>query len=150
MNPVGTQEEEIAKRIFRDIAARFPGLASELHEEATQWADVRLELPRQSGLAFDVTLTLQNGDELMLAAGSLFTVSWFPCTDAEAAERFSNAAAGLLAGEHRIREHHRDGRAVKAELQSFEDGAWTTFASSETWHLPLPWRKTYVVLQNRT
>ena len=147
---MGAQEEEIAKRIFREIIARFPHLKFALQEEPDKQAEVRLELPRQEGLAFDVTLRLQFPDELILDAGSGFTVAWFPCTDTEAAKRYKDAVAGLLAGDHRIREHHRRGEAVKAELQSFENGEWKTFAESSTLHIPLPWRKTYVILQNRT
>ncbi len=138
---------QVAKRVFAEIADSFPHLMCELAEDANGAIAVSAEFPQQPSLRFPIYLNLQD-DELYLNAGGSFCVAWFPCTEADVVCRFKEAVIGLLSGNARIREHHRGGRAVKSELQVCERGNWRTIATSSTLHLPLPWAKTYLILQN--
>jgi hypothetical protein len=109
--------------------------------------DVALDIPAQSGLLFNVSLNLQNLDELHLSAGALW-VSWFPCTRPDRASEYVDSVIGLLSGRYRILEFHRGARAVKARLQRPLGGKWETIATRYA-IFALPWpRMTQRVLRN--
>ena len=131
---------------FKSIQAAFPHLTMTLDTEPGN-VDVALEIPNQSGLAFDVFVNLQ-GDELHLNAGASFWLEWFPCTDAGVETDFVESVRGLLYGRFRIVEHHRGGKAFKAVLQRPTDRGWEGHGTWMRPHLP-GWGATKVVLQNR-
>ena len=111
--------------------------------------ELAMDIPAQHGLSFDVSLNLQNLDELHLNASSLW-VEWFPCTNPKKVEEYFEAVSGLLSGEFCILEHWRGKYAVRAHLQRPVNGGWKTIA---TWidFFPslVPWpAKTYNVVQN--
>jgi len=108
--------------------------------------EIRVEIPAQPGLDFDVELNLQNGDELHLCAGALW-VEWFPCTDPEETQAYFDAVSGLLSGRCRIVEQRRGRRPVRAELQRPVGEAWECIGSWATLSLPWP-AKTQTVLRN--
>lgn len=134
-----------ARRAFEDIAAAFPGLRAERRQD--EQVELGMEFPSQSGLSFDIGLTLQNEDELFLSVGS-FRCSWFPCTEPERVEEYKDAVIGLVRGDNRLLEHYRGKRSVKAELQEPRGGSWATIATWSSDLLPFPWRKTYRILRN--
>jgi len=109
--------------------------------------DLNMDIPRQTGLNFDVNLNLQNIDELHLSAGH-FWLEWFPCTDGGIVSAFREAVCGVLSGEFRILEHYRGKRAIKAELQRPSGQGWQTIGTWSTWSLPIPWRVTTRELRN--
>jgi hypothetical protein len=136
--------EEIAA-LFASIQSAFPALAMQL-ERSHPEVELLLEIPKQPGLSFGVSLNLQ-GDELHLNAGS-FWLEWFPCTKHEVREAFTEAAFGLLSGQLRILEHVRGRRAFKAYLQRPTPQGWQTIGTSGWGFSFFPWRATTRVLQN--
>ena len=109
--------------------------------------DLAMNIPPQPGLLFDVSLNLQNLDELHLTASALW-VEWFPCTKPDRVEQYFEAVSGLLSGRFRILEHWRGKRPVKAELQTPIGTAWKTVTGSSDL-LSVPWpRKRFKIVQN--
>lgn len=132
-------------RLFEHIRDSFPRLSMRLDEDPPE-VDLAMHIPQQPGLAFDMNLNLQ-GDELHLSAGA-FWLEWFPCAKADVVEAYRRAVHGLISGDYRIREHHRGGRAFKAELQKMEGDDWQTIGTWSGWACPLPRRTIEKVLQN--
>jgi hypothetical protein len=130
--------------VFEAIRASFPHLKMELKRNDKQ-VDLRMHIPRQRGLAFDVNVNLRGG-QLHLRAGAC-TLKWFPRTSADVVARFREAVQGVLSGNFRIVEHCRLGRPIRAELQKPQLHSWQTIG---TWRrLHLPWgKKSLQVLQN--
>lgn len=140
-----TAATQIAQQVFASIQAEFPQLAMELDTQH-KFVDLLLRIPRQSGMQFEVSMNLQNSDELHLNAASLW-VEWFPCTDPKVAAQFHEAVSGLLSGRYRILEYYRGNRVVKASLQRPNGAEWE---SVKTWcrlHFPFP-RAASRVIQN--
>src|SRR5687768_8019271 len=98
---------------FEELRTEFPHLTSSLSTEHAPM-DLHLEWPRQAGLSFPLSLSLQ-GDELHLNAGDVFWVEWFPVDQPDVAAAFFAAVRSLLSGESRIVEHSRRGRCFKAQ-----------------------------------
>lgn len=147
MNEMMTEKErEIALLVFREIESAFPNLKITLDLEHPH-VEMMLHIPKQEGLVFDVSLNVQNRDELHLNAGS-FWQEWFPCTDEAIGKRFIEAVTGLLAGDNRIVEHYRGKKAVKAQLQRPKGADWETIATWSCLHLPIPFRQTTKTLRN--
>jgi len=140
---MSTPELEIALDAFRRIQERFPQLTMKLDREHPH-VDVVLDIPQQRGLDFQVSLNLQNRDELHLAAGA-FWCEWFPCTSPAKVDEYLNAAIGLIEGRYRILEHLRGSRVVKAELQRPLGSDWETVGRWLTVSLPWPRKKTRVL-----
>jgi hypothetical protein len=133
--------------LFESFRASFPALTMHLHHEHPH-VDLLMEVPRQSGLAFDMTLNLQ-GDELHLSAGA-FRLEWFPCTDSEVVSRYQDAVSGLLSGRYRILESAIGNRVVKAQLQRPDSNRWQTIATWSNLGVLLPWPRSTQILQNRS
>lgn len=131
---------------FESIGTAFAQLTMTLDTQPGN-VDASLEIPKQPGLDFDVSINLQ-GDELHLSAGDYFWLEWFPCTDESVETDFFESVHGLLSGRFRIVEHHRRGKAFKAVLERPITHGWE---SHGTWHSPsLPIGPiTRTVLQNR-
>jgi len=136
---------EIALRVFRHIEAEFPALSMSLVTDHPQ-VDVMLDIPAQPGLAFDVSLNLQNRDELHIVAPG-FWCEWFPCTDPQKEEIYREAVAGLLAGSYRIVETLVGDRVVRAELQRPIGTDWKAIGISLTFSFPWQ-RKSTRIVQN--
>ena len=130
--------------VLEAIRASFPHLNMELKHNDKQ-VEMRMHIPRQRRLAFDVNVNLR-GDQLHLRAGAC-TFRWFPRTSADVVARFREAVQGVLSGNFRIVEHCRLGRPIRAELQKPELHSWQTIG---TWsRLHLPWgKKSMRLLQN--
>ncbi len=138
----------IAPDVFQEIRSAFPSLHADLQHNHPH-VDLNMDIPRQPGLGFSVNLNLQ-GDELHLAAGDALWVEWFPCTDPKISRDYVDVVKGLISGEFRIIEYQQAGRTVKAALQRPRGDGWAVVARWSKLHLPLPWRTTQRVLQNRT
>ena len=130
------ENKDLAVQLFQRIQASFPSLNMELDLEPEN-VQVSLDIPKQDGLLFDVSLNLQNSDELHLNAGALWQ-EWFPCSDEAVSQQFFEAVSGLLSGTNRILEHRRGRKVIKAELQRSNDSGWETIARWSCLHLPLP------------
>ena len=131
--------------LFEEIRAAFPALRMDLQQEPVH-VDLSLDIPKQPGLDFAVSLNLQ-GDELHLSAAS-FWLEWFPCTNAEVMARYRDAVHGLISGRYRIVEHCVGTRAAKAQLQRPDGNTWQTIGTSSNWSALISWRKTKRILQN--
>jgi hypothetical protein len=130
------------------IRRTFPHLRVDVRSE-TPHAHAVAELPVQPGLAFRLSLSLQNRDELHLSAGDHFWVEWFPVGKPDVFEQFGAAAVGLIAGEYRIIESYRFGRAVRARLERPKpSGGWETIATWLNLGGLIPWPGKRKVIQN--
>ena len=132
--------------LFDGIRQSFPALTMHLHLEHPQ-VDLLMEVRKQAGLAFDVTLNLQ-GDELHLTAGGAFWLEWFPCTDPDVSARYHDAVIGVLSGRYRIVESAIGTRVVKARLQRPHRNGWRTTGTWSNLGSLLPWPRTTRILQN--
>jgi hypothetical protein len=130
--------------VFEAIRASFPHLNMELKCNDKQ-VEMRMHIPRQRRLAFDVDVNLRS-DQLHLRAGPC-TFQWFPCTSADVVASFREAVQGVLSGNFRIVEHCRLGRPIRAELQKPELHSWQTIGTWRRLHLPCG-KKSMLVLQN--
>jgi hypothetical protein len=131
------------------IRRAFPDLRVDVRRE-TPHAHALADVPVQPGLAFRVSLSLQNRDELHLTAGGHFWVEWFPVSRPEVFDQFGSAAVGLIAGEYRIVESYLFGRAVRARLQRpRRSGGWETIATWSNLGGLIPWPGDRKVIQNK-
>lgn len=135
-----------ALRLFERIQAEFPALLMKINPNHP-YVEVSVEVPRQTGLAFEIELNLQNDDELHLCVGE-FWCSWFPSSDPQVVHRYLDAVTGVLAGRNRIVEYVRWGRVQGADLQAPDGGGWKTIARSSHGLLPVSWGATRRVLRN--
>jgi hypothetical protein len=139
------EKTAIGRETISEILGQFPNLRSTEDQDVP--VEISITLPVQKGLQQEVWLALQNTDELTFCV-NYFQCEWFPCTDRSQVERFVYAVTGWLSGRHRILEHYRGPRCVKAELQAGEEGDWKTFASWGQLSIPYPFRRTTRVLTN--
>ena len=133
-------------KVVETIQAQFPSLCIELATEHPH-VEALLEIPVQQGLAFPVSINLQNCDELHLNVGS-FWCEWFPCREREVSDRFVEAVCGLLSGAYRVVEYWRGGVALKADLQRQVGGGWQCVASWSRLHIPVSWGMTIKTIHN--
>lgn len=146
--PAETEQYRIALSTFERIHSKFPSLSMKL-DLRPHPVELAMDIPMQPGLSFDMSLNLQNRDELHLNASALW-VEWFPCTNPKKVEEYFEAVSGLLSGDFRILEDWRGKHAVRAQLQRSSNDGWKTIA---TWidFFPslVPWPpKTYKAVQN--
>ena len=69
------KEYQIALATFGSIRTAFPAFTMNL-DLTPEHVDIAMDIPIQAGLLFDVSLNLQNRDELHLNASALW-VEWF-------------------------------------------------------------------------
>tara|TARA_R110000782_G_scaffold58236_7_gene121863 strand:- start:1104 stop:1541 length:438 start_codon:yes stop_codon:yes gene_type:complete len=136
---------EIGYATIARVLRQFPSLRA--IEDSDVPVEISFTLPVQNGLQHKVWLALQNNDELTFGVNH-FQCEWFPCTESSRAEEFVDAVAGWLSGRHRILEHYRGSRCVKAELQARDEDEWKTLATWSLLWIPFPFRKTFEVLTN--
>lgn len=136
---------DIGRRTIAEILSQFSSLHST--EDPDVLVEISVTLPVQDGLQHEVWLALQNNDELTFGVNH-FQCEWFPCTEQTRVDEFTNAVTGWLSGRHRILEHFRGARCVKAELQARETDDWRTLATWFKLGIPYPFKKTYKVLAN--
>jgi hypothetical protein len=130
------------------IRQRFPDLHMEIthdHPHVEALATISAQPPR---LQFEVSINLQNRDELHLNAAHLWT-SWFPCGEESVFGRFVEAVLGLLSGEYRILESFVARQHASSKLQKPAGSSWQTVASGASLAVLIPWKRRSQVVQNR-
>jgi hypothetical protein len=132
---------------LEELRASFPDLTCDVSFDHPE-LDAVAEFPPQPGLSFEVSINLQNLDELHLNAGELWT-SWFPCGDEEVFRAFIDAVSGVLSGRYRVVQEFVFGISTGAELQRPAGNAWETITGNTTMFPALiPWWRERTVLQN--
>ena len=141
--------ELAALELFTDLRSQLPDLQVAINPNDPN-VEISVEIPQQTGLAFDVHLNFQNRDELHLVAGE-FWCSWFPSSDATVTERYREAVLGVISGQYRIVEYRRWGCRARAILQAPKPEGWQTVAKSARGVLsliPFRWGERERILQN--
>lgn len=129
------EAEAVARRVFAELAARFPSLTME--ERPEDPVEISIVIPEQEGCRYWVSLNLQNADELHLVVEN-FWLEWFPCTTPRVAELYLEAVSGFLSGDYRIVERHLFGSRYLSLLQKPTAGGWKTIGSSNSLGAGLP------------
>jgi hypothetical protein len=107
-----------AEALFRDFAARH----SFTIEKITQRnVELLMRLPRQQGLSFELTLGLQNSDELNIGFEGFWSY-FFPF--AEKRHVVESALEGIALGKCRLAIHRQFGGVVKRVLEQRSNGSW--------------------------
>lgn len=135
----------VARRVFGELAARFPSLTME--EQPDDPVEISIVIPEQEGCTYRVWLALQNGDELHLLVEN-FWLEWFPCTTPRVADDYLDAVTGFLSGQHRIMEYSFRGKTYLARLQKPHSEGWKTIGTWRTWGFRVPGRVTTRELRN--
>ena len=117
----------IANSLFKEIQNEFSDITMELGTEY-EHVDLAMEIPVQEGNTHCINLNLQ-GDELHLSVAS-FWCEWIPCTDAKVVANYKKAVIGYIRGDYRILEYSKGKRVYKSKLQAYENGKWSTVATS--------------------
>ena len=139
-------ELEIAKKVFQEIQDEFPGIRMEFDENDKN-VDIKVDIPVQKGVSQAIYLNYQSNDELHFLVGN-FWCEWFPCTNPDKVIEYKNAVIGYINGQYRILEHYKGKKPFKAELQSPNNGNWSTIATWGTMSWPFYFKKSQVVVQN--
>lgn len=108
-------------QVAEAIRGRFPQLTMVVGD-ACEHVEAQASLAVQPGLEFEVSINLQNQDELHLNAGKVLWVSWFPCGDQAVFEGFVTAVVGVLSGEYRIVESFVLSQSLGARLEQPIEG----------------------------
>ena len=135
-----------ALRLFEELQAELPHLVMHINPNNTD-VEVSVDVPQQPGLAFDIHLNLQNGDERHLEVGA-FWCSWFPSSDPEVVRKYHDAVTGVLTRRNRIVEYVRWGRTAGADLEAPDSDGWKTIAKSRQGLFPVSWGATRRVVRN--
>jgi hypothetical protein len=107
-----------AERLFRDFAARHAFTIEKLDEPHVE---LLMRVPEQPGLSFELTLGLQNRDELNIGFAGFWSY-FFPFEKKVAL--VDSALDGIVTGECRLAIHRQFGRIVKHVLEQRNDGRW--------------------------
>ena len=132
---------EQARTIFAGIQTAFPDLKMQLASDPD--FELRLDIPAQPGLLFNVHMNFQNEDELHLVVGE-FWFSWFPMTKKNVVRAFESAVTGVISGRCRVVEYRRRDRFVGGDLQECSLSSWKTIAKLGCFR----WRTTTKILRN--
>ena len=107
-----------AEALFRDFARRHAFAIEKMDEPNVE---LLMRVPRQPGLSFELTLGLQNKDELNIGFERFWSY-FFPYEDQR--QIVSDALDALVTGECRLAIHTQLGRVVKRVLEQRLDGHW--------------------------
>jgi hypothetical protein len=145
-----TRQIELGRfeQVLEIVRDRFPHLRMEVRDEG-EHVDAAASLPFQPGLKFEVSINLQNQDELHLNAGEVLWVSWFPCGNQAVFEGFVAAVVGVLSGEYRIVEFFVLGQPLGAKLEQPIESGWKAVTGCSNLFSFVPWPRSRHILQNR-
>lgn len=107
-----------AERLFRDFAVRHAFTIEKLDEPHVE---LLMRVPEQPGLSFELTLGLQNRDELNIGFEGFWSY-FFPFEKKSAL--VARALDGIVTGECRLAIHKQFGRVVKYVLEERNNGRW--------------------------
>jgi hypothetical protein len=127
-----------------EVQRRYPHLA--IRRDASSLSDGDWTIPVQPGVRHEILIYVSR-DELSFDVGSLHT-SFFPCDEEEPRAQFVDAVTGFIDGRYRVREHHRRGACIAADLGELKEGRWRSVASWSCLHWPFPRKKDFTFLQN--
>ena len=109
------------------------------------------DIPAQPGLDFNVSINLQNSDELHLNAGRNFWGEWFPCWRQDVFDDYVRTVTGVISGEYRIVERHLFGRVDSAALERPNGrGGWEQVATWRALVSLVPFPRALTLVQNRS
>ena len=109
------------------------------------------DIPVQPGVDFNVSINLQNQDELHLNVGKNFWVEWFPCREQEVFDDYINAVTGVISGEYRIVERYLFGKADSAVLERPNGrGGWQRVTTWGSLGCLVPGPRARKILQNKS
>lgn len=127
------------------IRNKFPELDIKIDKEESHIHAVAY-IDKQPGIDFDISINLQNCDELHLWAESLWA-SWFPIGEEDSFEKFIDAVIGLISGNYRIVEYRVLGSLIKTTLEKPCGQEWIKIFTCSPMpsfsFLPLPRKKRY-------
>jgi hypothetical protein len=109
-----------AEALFRDFARRH-SFAIETVDEPNM--ELLMRIPQQPGLSFELTLGLQNKDEVNIGFEKFWSF-FFPYEDAR--QLVSELLDAIVAGDCRLATHEQLGWVVKRELEQRSVGNWRT------------------------
>jgi hypothetical protein len=107
-----------AEAFFRDFAARH-SFAIERIENCN--IELLMRIPKQWGLSFELTLGLQNVDELNIGFGEFWSY-FFPFT--EERKLVATILEAIALGDCRLATHRQFGVVVKRVLALRSSGSW--------------------------
>jgi hypothetical protein len=107
-----------AEALFREFAERHSFVIEKVREPN---ADLLMRVPRQPGLSFDLTLGLQNIDELNIGFDEFWSY-FFPFNHKR--QIVSDALDALAVGQCRLAIHTQLGSVVKRVLEQSRGGKW--------------------------
>ena len=107
-----------AEALFRNFARRHSFAIIKVEEPGF---DLLMRVPQQPGLSFELTLALQNDDEINIGLEEFWSY-FFPFEEQRHA--VSDALDALATGECRLAIHQQLGRVVKRVLERRFHGHW--------------------------
>lgn len=121
-----------AEALFRDFAARH---AFVIEKVDTPHVELMMCLPQQAGLSFELTLALQNADELNIGFEEFW--SYFFPFEAKR-DVVSRALDGIATGTCRLAIHRQFGSVVKRVLEQRIEGRWQgVYSAISRFQVPL-------------
>jgi hypothetical protein len=107
-----------AEALFRAFAARHSLVIKKIESRDIE---LLMSVPEQSGLSFELTLGLQNKDELNIGFEGFWSY-FFPFEKTR--DLVDSALDGIVSGRCRLAIHDQFGRAVKRVLEQYAGGSW--------------------------
>lgn len=107
-----------AEDLFRNFARRHSLIIEKISDPEF---DLLMCVPRQPGLSFEITLGLQNSDEINIGFEEFWSY-FFPFETTK--KTVSDLLDALVLGDCRLAIHTRRGRTVKRVLELRTDGGW--------------------------
>src|SRR5262249_50018746 len=107
-----------AEVLFRDFARRHSFTIERINQPNVE---LLMKVPQQEGLSFELTLGLQNGDELNIGFDGFWS-HFFPYEGAR--HLVESALDGIASGECRLAIHRQFGSVIRRVLEQRSNGSW--------------------------
>ncbi len=132
-----------AEELFRAFAARNSLTIQKLHEPNVE---LLMEIPRQPGLSFDLTVGLQNADEVNIGFEGFW--SYISPFDRKR-ELVSSLLDGIVSGACRLATHRQFDRVVKRVLERRVGDKWEPVYHARGFSVPFIGTKVVYVSNDR-
>ncbi|HEX9809024.1 MAG TPA: hypothetical protein VGC25_05405, partial [Alphaproteobacteria bacterium] len=116
-----------AETLFREFAARHSFEIEKLDEPNVE---LMMRLPPQEGLSFELTLGLQNKDELTIEFAG-FSSFFFPFEETRAV--VEKALGAIASGNARLAIHRQLGIVITRALEYHTNGDWQVIYTAYSW-----------------